>query len=113
MDKRSLKRNLLLRPVKIFSQISHKHIGNIVDIHTEGMKIVTKYHFNPDEIMHLLINIPDLNEPIHEIELKAKNVWTKDFILNRYQCGLKFHDISPETKIDLVNNLIQKYGFTA
>ena len=113
MNKRSLKRNLLLKPIKIFSKVSHEHIGSIIDIHTEGMKIVSKYHFHINELMDVLIDVPDHKVPDHEIELTTKNVWIKDFIVNRYFTGLKFENISPETKMDLMDNLIQKYGFTA
>ena len=113
MNKRTLKRNLLLKPIKIFNKISHEHIGNIIDIHTEGMKIVSKYHFQINELMDLLIDLPDANLSIHEIELTAKNVWSQDFIVNRYFSGLQFENVSPETKRNLMDHLIRKYGFTA
>jgi len=113
MDHRVLKRNVLLKPIKIFSKFSHEHIGNIVDIHTEGMKIVSKYHFHLNEFLHLLIDLPESEMSIHEIELTAKNVWTKDFLVNRYFTGLKFENISVETKTDILDNLIRRYGFSA
>jgi hypothetical protein len=112
MDKRLLDRNLLLKPVKIYDQ-SHKHIGNIIDIHTEGMKIISKYYIRKNELLQLLIDIPEPDFSIHHIELTAKNVWTREFLFNRYCTGLKFKNISTKTKMDIIDNLIRKYGFSA
>lgn len=113
MKKRIQNRSLLTRPIKIISKKNRKHLGNIVDINTGGMCIVSKYQLPHDQTLQLLIDLTDEDLPFNEIELEAKNVWIKEEMVNRYFAGLKFEDSTEEARQILLKQLIKHLGFPA
>ncbi len=113
MNKRIQNRSLLTRPIKIISKKSRKHLGNIVDINTGGMCIISKYQLPHDKTLQLLIDLSNEDLPFNEIELEAKNVWIKEEMVNRYFAGMKFKKSSDEAKNILLKQLIKHLGFPA
>ncbi len=113
MKKRIKNRSLLTRPIKIISKKSRKHLGNIVDINTGGMCIISKYQLPSNQTLQLLIDLTEEDLPFNEIELEAKNVWIKEEMVNRYFAGMKFENSSKEAKNILLKQLIKHLGYPA
>jgi len=112
LGQRKQKRWNLSRPLKIIDKKTGRHIGNITDITTAGMGMVSKYHFDSNADLELKIDLTDEDIPLNEIELKAKNVWSEEKLINRYFSGLEFTDRDKDLEYK-IKNLIFYFGFIA
>ena len=112
MEKRRHKRWLLTKPLKIYNKQSNIHIGNLIDITTGGLGMVSKYPLKPDSTVKFEIDLSDEKVKFDSIELKAKNVWCEEKLLNRYFAGLEFENIN-EDLVNKIKDVILHYGYTA
>ncbi|MFH1146655.1 MAG: PilZ domain-containing protein [Pseudomonadota bacterium] len=111
MEQRKLKRRHLVYYLEVMDRNSGRHLGNLVDITTEGLMLVTKERIGPDALLEFRIVLPSglLGKPY--LDLDGKSLWCElDVNPDLFATGFRFFNISEET-LDDIEHLIEHYGF--
>lgn len=110
--RRKNKRVHLIYYLLVFDNDSDQLVGHIVDITTDGIKLMSRIPLIPDKIYNFKMILPEgIDETSREISFKAKSRWCKDKMYSDfYGIGFKFEDISEED-ITTIKHLIDQFGY--
>jgi hypothetical protein len=109
-QKRREKRIHLIYYLLVFDRKTDILVGHVVDITTEGMKLMSKAPLKPDTMYHFRMLLPDEMGGTKQISFDAKSMWCKDNLYSDfYGTGFRFEKISG-TDIAIIGNLIDKFG---
>jgi len=108
-DKRKLKRVPLSRCLNVYDAMDNELIGQVLDIHTEGMLVMNRSYLAPKCRYRIKVEIPkDLH--MQDITLEAVSVWTvREFDPGCYNTGFRFSNATAEST-RAIQALIQNYG---
>jgi len=112
LEKRKHKRWHLTKPLKIVDRQSNTYLGSIRDIALGGLGIVSKRPLEPDNNIKLKIDLSHENVDMEEIDLRGKNVWCEEKLVDRYFAGIELEDLDNDTR-NKIKDIIHRYGFTA
>ena len=110
-EKRRRKRRHLLYYLKVFDRDSHDLIGEIIDITTDGFKLISDRPIELHNTYHFQVELP--GELMHrtELNLSVESMWhNKDINPDYYDTGFRMLHL-PETEAAAIESLIDKYGF--
>lgn len=111
MDARKLSRRELFYYLRVFDSESGKVVGHVVDITTDGVKLIRSEPFVNGEEYSLYASLPESDDAYSDLHFKAEVMWCdKDVNPEFYVGGLKFTDIDEVDK-NRVRYLINQYGF--
>ena len=107
-DKRKQRRANLIYYLKVYDLATEQCVGNLVDISTDGLKMISKSQVTPEEVNHFRINLPK-DHPHESFTVKAKSCWSETDINPDYiASGYSFFGLSAEgTKF--IKMLINRY----
>ena len=107
---RRQERKKLSQPIHIHDVINDSNFGELVNVTTEGMMIMTKQAYKPSSIFQLELTLPMVLEDSDKLQLGADCLWCSDAQLpGRYWCGFYIIDIS-ELALKQLEQLILIYG---
>lgn len=110
-EKRKSKRRHLIYYLKVYDRTTGQLIGQIGDITTEGIMLITESPIDPNRLFQFRMLLPEEIEGKKEIYFDAKSLWcNKDINPNFYNVGFKMINISMK-QIDIIKNLIYDYSF--
>lgn len=110
-DKRREKRKQLIYYLRVVDRNTDKLFGQLVDITTEGMKLVSEKPVEPDTTYELKMLLPEEIENRKEVYFEANCQWCKrDVNPNFYSIGFEFIRISTQD-INIIKNLIYDFSF--
>lgn len=111
VEKRRAKRRHIIYYLRVFDQNNDQLVGQLVDITTSGMKLVSENSIEPDTYYELRMVLPEEIDKKKEITFAVKSMWCKrDVNPNFYSIGFEFEDIATED-INIVKNLIYDFSF--
>jgi hypothetical protein len=109
-QKRKSSRVRLVYYLLVFDSKTDELLGHIVDITTEGLKLMSKTPLKPDTVYHLRMMLPDDMGGSKQIIFDAKSQWCKDKIFSDfYGTGFRFENIS-DADIGIITDLIGKFS---
>ena len=110
-EKRRAKRRHLIYYLKVYDRSNDTLIGQVGDITTEGLMLVTEGPMASNLFFQLRLLLPDEIEGKHEISFDAKTMWCKKDINPKFfNVGLKLINIEAK-HLEIIRNLIYDYSF--
>lgn len=109
-DKRKLKRIHLSCFLNVFMDGSAEPVGQVLDIQTDGMLLMSQESIPDGHLAKFKIELPESMNGAGEIVVEAESVWSsKDFDPGMYNTGMQFIRIS-DADVERIRNLISDYG---
>lgn len=110
-EKRKDKRRNIIYYLRVFDRNTDQLVGQLVDITTSGMKLVSETPIESDAVFQLRMVLPEEIGQKKEIGFDVKSMWCKrDVNPNFFSIGFEFEDISTED-IKIIQNLIYEFSF--
>jgi hypothetical protein len=110
-EKRKLTRLKLLYHLRVFDRETFRLLGYLVDIHTEGMSLISEKLPEVDKTHSIRIMLPEKIDDQNEIHFTARLLWRSPFINPLfYQAGFKIQHIE-KRYVQSLKALIYTYGF--
>lgn len=111
LEKRKLKRRHLIYYLRIFDSNTNELIGHLIDIHPEGMMLITEDPIKTKAIFHLRMVLPKGIIKREQLKFDAKFKWCKkDVNPDFYDIGFQLLNV-PAKKIEIIESLIEDFGF--
>jgi c-di-GMP-binding flagellar brake protein YcgR len=111
VEKRRARRRHIIYYLRVFDRKTNQLVGQLVDITTSGMKLVSENTIEPDTCFELRMVLPEEIDKKKEITFAVKSMWCKrDVNPNFFSIGFEFEDISTED-ISIIKNLIYDFSF--
>jgi len=112
LEKRSLKRRHPIYYLKVYDSASNKLIGRVVDIHSQGMKLVSEKPVHEGSTHRLRLDLPSAIDNREYLEFEARSVWcgldkNPDF----YDSGFQFTRINPNDQLT-IDTVFENYVFS-
>lgn len=110
-NKRSVPRRHLIYYLRVFDVETNSLLGNLVDISTKGMMVVSEQRVEPGKKYRLRMVLPDTVDGRKEVEFDAESRWCQnDTNEDFYDTG--FELMNPQTEfLDAVDRLVEDYLF--
>jgi len=111
MADRSLARRHLFYYLEVFNEESGDLIGNLVDITTRGIKLVSKDPIPNNTTFKLRMVLPQGYFRVDELHFEAKSVWSaNDVNPDFFDTGFEVLNLSREER-KIIRKLIEHIGF--
>ncbi len=111
-EERKIKRRHLILYLRVFDSKSDELLGNLGDLTTEGIMVVSDKQIEINKSYNLKMTLPAKIEGQQQINLHAKAVWcNQDVNSDYYDTGFKINDIDPQT-VHLISKIISDLGFS-
>ncbi len=110
-EKRKLKRRHLIYYLRIYSGKSKTPLGFLVDIHSEGIMIISEKEIKTGKQFDLKMDLPKSAGEKKSVLFKTKSIWcTKGVNSDLYETGFEFVNIS-EKDLQMIDNIVYDFGF--
>ncbi|MEE4357852.1 MAG: PilZ domain-containing protein [Desulfococcaceae bacterium] len=110
-DKRKTKRRHIIYYLRVLDRKTNELTGQLVDITTEGMKLISENPIEPDTFLQLKMLLPEDINRKSEISFDVHTMWCKrDINPNFFSIGFEFADILQED-VNIIKNLIYDFSF--
>lgn len=111
VEKRRAKRRNIIYYLRVFDRKTDRLVGQLVDITTSGMKLVSEDSIEPDTSFQLRMVLPEEIDKKKEIAFEVRSMWCKrDINPDFYSAGFEFEDISTED-LNIIKNLMYDFSF--
>lgn len=112
-EKRTIKRNQLSYYLKVYNRKTGKPIGYIVNISTEGLRLVSHIPLLTHSVFQFRIKLPREIEGERNIDFDALSCWCRpDVSPDCFDTGFKIVE-APEALLNLVEGLNHYFCFRA
>ncbi len=110
-ENRNLKRWHLIYYLRVFDLDTDSLLGHLVDITTEGMKMVSEKPVPPERDFQLRMEVPQESSASEEVLFKAHSLWcSKDTNPDFYATGFRL--LNPEREaVNIIRALIDDLSF--
>jgi hypothetical protein len=110
-DRRKLKRRHVIFYSRVFDRNSGVLLGHLMDITIEGLMLISEAPLNAGITYHLRMDLPEDVMTKAYLSFEAQCLWSKpDINPAFYNAGFKVLNMSQDD-IDLIENMIDEYGF--
>lgn len=110
-NQRKVARRHLIYYLRVFDRDSGVLIGNLVDISTRGIMLVSDKQVEPEVHYHLKMVLPETIEGSREVEFEALSRWCKnDTNPDFYDTGFELLD-PPSHFLEAVDKLVDECLF--
>lgn len=110
-ESRSLERRHLIYYLEIYDDVTGKLLGHLVDITTEGIKLVSKAPIEKGKIFRLRMRLPEDYFDEKTLRFEATSLWsTNDVNPDFYDTGFTVVGMDKRAK-DIVSGLVGQFGF--
>ena len=111
IEHRKLKRWHVIYYLRIFDQDTGSLLGHLVDVTTEGMKMVSERAIPVHEDWRLKMDVPLEGETGQEVLFQARSMWSgKDTNPDFYATGFQIANPEPGT-IQVIQSMIDGLSF--
>lgn len=108
---RLLKRRSLIYYLAVHDADNGALVGHLVDITTDGLKLIAPVPIAPDSVFRLRLTLPEHYFDERELIFLARSRWhSRDINPDFYTTGFSFEEIDERTQ-DLISGLVNLYGF--
>jgi c-di-GMP-binding flagellar brake protein YcgR len=112
LEKRRLKRRHPIYYLKVYDSSTNNLIGRVVDIHSQGMKLVSENPVREGDTRRLRLDLPRAVDDQDYLEFEARTVWcgldkNPDF----YDSGFQFTNIAPGDQ-RTIDTVFENYVFS-
>lgn len=76
-ETRKLQRMQVLSYVKVCEQKDDLALGHLVDITTQGLRVVSPKALLPHSIIHLRLDLPTADDGVQKLHFKAQVIWSR------------------------------------
>ena len=108
-EARSLKRRHLIYYLEVHDEDTSELLGHLVDITTEGLKLVSKEPIDKGRLFHMRMTLPEGYFEDKELFFTAESLWSSnDVNPDFYDTGFAVPDLNSRAReiiVDLVNQL--------
>ena len=109
--RRIIKRRHLIYYLRVWDSVNNQFLGHVVDINTEGLKLISESAIPIGENYELEVRLPDLECKSQAMRFKAICRWSDNDINPAfYDSGFEFTEKDPEG-ISTLQMMINDYGF--
>ena len=109
--RRALKRRHLIYYLEVYDEDSDKFLGHLVDITTQGIKLVSKKPIETEKIFSLRMNLPEGYFDDKVLTFKAKSLWSgNDVNPDFFDTGFMAPNLDPKAK-ETITDLVNQLGF--
>ncbi len=110
-DRRKVKRRYLLYYMRVYAAATRQQIGNLVDITSEGLMVLSENTLEPGTITRLRLELTEDVATKPFLEFSARSKWCKpDITPNLYNIGFEILDLEPADEA-IVQRIIATFGF--
>ncbi len=110
-EKRVIKRHHLRYYLSVYNRKTGKPIGYIVNISTEGLRLVSHIPLLTHSVFQFRIKLPREIEGARNIDFDALSCWCRpDVSPDCFDTGFKLID-APQELLDLIEGLSQYFSF--
>jgi len=110
-EARALERRHLIYYLEVHDDATGKLLGHLVDITTEGIKLVSKGAIPKDKVFLLRMDLPVDYFDEKVLRFEAKSLWsTNDVNPDFYDTGFSVSGMDKRAK-DIVSGLVGQFGF--
>lgn len=111
-EKRNSRRIHLIYYLLVFNDETNQLIGHVVDMATEGIKLMSKEPILPNKEYRFRMLLPsEMEGKSKQITFNVKCVWSQEKLYSDfYGSGFQFKDISPDD-IEIIKDLIGQFGY--
>ena len=110
VEKRRLKRRHLIYYLRVFFRKTDQLIGHLVDITTEGIKLISEESIETNASFELNMSLPKEIQGSKQIAFDAESMWCKkDVNPDFYITGLKLINVSRKD-IQIIERLIRDFS---
>ncbi|MEZ4529371.1 MAG: PilZ domain-containing protein [Desulfobacterales bacterium] len=111
LNQRKSKRRHIIYYLRVLDANTGQLIGQLVDITTEGMKLISENPTDPETFLQLRMLLPEEINQKTQICFEVESLWCKrDINPNFFSIGFKFVAILPED-VNIIKNLIYDFSF--
>ena len=111
MEDRKLLRRHLVYYLRVFDSDTDELIGSVVDITTDGLKLISDHEFDLDRFYNARITIPEETRVSKEIKFKIRSIWSaKDINPDFFVAGFHAEELADDIKTKILC-LINEFGF--
>ena len=112
-EKRTIKRHHLSYYLKVYNRKTGKPIGYVVNISTEGLRLVSHIPLLTHSVFQFRIKLPREIKGERNIDFDALSCWCRpDVSPDCFDTGFKIVE-APESLLNLVEGLTQYFSFRA
>ena len=110
-SRRALKRRHLIYYLEVHDNESDKFLGHLVDITTQGIKLISKKPIETERIYTLRMNLPEEYFDEKILTFKAKSLWSgNDINPEFFDTGFMVPDLDQKVK-NTITDLVNQLGF--
>jgi hypothetical protein len=110
-DRRSRKRRHVIFYSRVFDRNTGALLGHLMDITTEGIMLISDAPLEPSITYHLRMDLPEDVKAKPYLSFDALCLWCRpDVNPAFYNAGFRVINMTQED-IDLIENMIDEYGF--
>lgn len=110
-EKRRAKRRHIIYYLRVYDQNTSRLVGQLVDITTSGIKLISESEIEKDVVMKLRMELPEEIDRKKEITFEVITLWCKrDVNPNFHSIGCSFLEIAPED-VNIIKSLIYDFAF--
>ncbi|NOR10642.1 MAG: PilZ domain-containing protein [Desulfovibrionaceae bacterium] len=108
---RTMKRHHLFYYLEVYDVVSGALLGNLVDITTRGIKLVSKEQIPIDKTFVLRMVLPEGYFPDKEIHFEGKSIWSgNDVNPDFFDTGFEVSNLDRDER-RVIRELIDEVGF--
>ncbi len=110
-EKRKYARRKLIYYLKVFDKKNSEQIGNLVDITSAGMMLISEDAIPTGRLFEFKIELPQKMDGTESIDVQAQSMWSKNDINPvLFDSGFQFKELSSEAKT-IIQTLIDQISF--
>ncbi|MCE5251993.1 PilZ domain-containing protein [bacterium] len=111
-ERRNNKRKCLIYFLKVYDRSNNHFLGNLVDITTGGLMLMSESPIATDIVYQMKMTLPEKKSGISEISFDARSIrCKKERFPAFYYTGFQFEKVETDD-IGIIQNLIEKYGIS-
>ncbi|QSA96612.1 PilZ domain-containing protein [Methylococcus sp. EFPC2] len=111
MNQRKIPRRHLIFYLRVFDRETGVPVGNLVDITSEGVMLVSEHELGVGNLYHLRMELPAEMFPHGRLDLDAECLWSgNDVNPEFFDSGFRLLNID-EKALSCIRYLLDMYGF--
>lgn len=100
IQRRKLKRHHVSSSVEVYDLDSGQILGRVVDLHTEGLMLLSEQPLELHRSWALQVNLPMVLDGVSEFLLEAQSLWDRESMASgQFWTGLQFTNLPEESRL--------------
>lgn len=105
-ERRRLERHYVSNSLEVFDLDTGDHLGRVVDLHVEGLMLLSDQPVDLFRSFALQVNLPMRLNGVHEFLLDAETLWNRQSLNGQqYWTGMHFTNL-PDTSRQCIEKMV-------